>query len=138
MLQSLSKYSFYAVLLGQRLGSFRWDLLFCWPVTVNVAQYAAVLHYIHLSAKVEIGHFSYSCQCYWVQFRCLLTTRGMWLSCFLTTQLQVYELGRCVGAVPLIHPRIVVQIIIHSRVQPFIKNTGGQLAVGHHTLVKTQ
>ena len=97
-LQSLPKHGFYAVLLSQWLESFRWVLLFCWPVTVNVAQYTAILHYINLQTKVGISSFSYSCECCLVWFSRLLTTRGAWLSCLLTTQSQVYEIYTRVSA----------------------------------------
>ena len=90
--------SFYAVLLSQWLGSFHWVLLFCWPITVNVAQYTAILHYSNLQTKEGISSFSYSCECYWVWFSCFLTTQGVRLSCLLTTQSRVYEIYTCVGA----------------------------------------
>ena len=37
--------------LANDLESFRLVLLFHWPVTVSVAQYTAILHYINLPTK---------------------------------------------------------------------------------------
>ena len=105
---SSSLHGIYAVLLSQWLGSFCWVLLLCWPVTVNVAQYTAILHYINLQTKVGISSFSlYSCECYWVWFSCLLTTQS-W--CMKYTRVSV----------PLIHPRNIVQIYIYIYIYIYI------------------
>ena len=43
--------------LANNLGSFCLVLLFHWPITVSMAQYIAILHYINLPTKVEISIF---------------------------------------------------------------------------------